>query len=220
VSATDPDQYTFDVSFDLQVLSSQTTEDIASAKPGQVNVSWSAATDGSMTVTNTTPGHTLKMPYEFTRSCIYNRGVRPGCPTLYGFYPADSPVCTVEHPDSGLPGFRLALGVQDPEFSPQGKWCAIAFAQAQFSQVDDDTVLPVSGAQSTTWQGLSASDALLHEADYSALASALAAKPKQWEIEAAAVGGAEKTTRQTPSGCEHRSYVIWSSTPLVCSKPS
>jgi hypothetical protein len=217
MSATTPDQYTFDVSFNLGV-GSTTTANIANAKPGQVNVNWYTPTIGDVTITNTTPGHTLPVPYEFALSCIHVRGVvGSGCPTLYSFYPAGSPVCTAEGPGGGR-GIFLAY----PAFSPSGNWCAVKWANAPFSQVPDGTVVPISGTLTSEWQGQDHHGVLLHEADYSALASALAAKPKHWEIEASTAGGAENTKRtpQTPPGCDSLSYVIWSSTPLVCSKSS
>jgi hypothetical protein len=215
VTVTDPDQYTFDVAFDLQILISWARADIASAKPGQVNVAWGTSTNGNITITNTTLGHTLRMPLDLTNKCIY---YDLSCPRLYGFYPPESPVCTVEVVGTNL-RYADANGGTFHVFTPPGEWCAVAFAEAKFSEVDSETVLPVSGAVSTTWEGLAASSTLLHEADFSALASALAAKPQHWEIEATdPFGGREKSTPQTPPGCNNKFYVIWSSTPLVCSK--
>lgn len=208
-TVTDRDKYSFSVTFDATIVSSSASEDAASAKPGQANVKWSTSARGYFTLTNTTPRHTFPVPDEFTTVCTLSDG---NCPTLYGFYPSSSPVCTVKGADG-----RTGFGTAKPAFGPPGDWCAVAFSDAPFGTLQGygGTVLPVGGTVSTHWEGLSAAGVLGDDGTYPALASTLAVAPNQWAIESPTWTG--ETTPVTPAGCGvDMTFVLWSSSPVVC----
>jgi hypothetical protein len=95
IAVRDRNRYTYNVAFSVTVggaLSVNTTD----AKPGQANVTWAPISDGNLTVTNTTSGHTLPIPDWLSLVCAADAS---RCLSLYGFWPATSPVCTVKTVD-------------------------------------------------------------------------------------------------------------------------
>ncbi|MFF1880168.1 hypothetical protein ACFVVC_01700 [Pseudarthrobacter sp. NPDC058196] len=224
MTVKDKDKYTFTLAFDLTVSSSPLGEDTASAKPGQANVSWSSTAAGTMTLTNTTAGHTLVMPDEFTSLCQIKLA-ETGCPILYGFYPATSPICTVKMADQTGSSYTPGFNVTNPFYHPVGSWCAVAFALAPYSNVPpyNQTVLPIGGASTTQWvpysyRGDGVSGTLYNEADFPALAATTAAPPAQWAIEAGNSLRQEMTpsTPVAPPECQSSSYVIYATTAMTC----
>jgi hypothetical protein len=199
VAVTDSNRYTYAITFDVAIASNP-TEDTASAKPGQANVSWSPLSSGSFTLTNTTDGHTLPIPVEAL--------------SLYGFFPMSSPVCTVGTVDPSGSPTSFAPAAKEPQsyVYPAGKWCMLKYGQASALPVPE---LVAGGTASSTWQSNPITAVLQDEKQYPLLAAALDTGPRMWAALSPTWTGA--TTSYSISGCVNAAdTVFWSSKSLIC----
>jgi hypothetical protein len=214
VTVTNKNRYTYTIAFSVATdgaLSVNTTD----AKPGQAKVSWTPVLDGVLTVTNTTAGHTLPIPDWLYTSCAANAG---HCLSLFSFWPADSPVCTVKIEDPTGHKAYANIGKRN-EYNqifvyPAGQWCMVRYGSAGSLDSSNQT-MPIAGSASTNWKAGQLSAVLQDANDASKLATALAAGPKIWLIASPTWAG--ETTQYSITGCVPAALtVFWSSAPVTC----
>jgi len=213
VSIQNGNNYTYDITFSATVGGAPTVN-TADSKPGQAKVTWSPVLDGSFSITNTTAGHTLPIPDWLALPCTADPN---DCLSLFGFWPATSPVCAVKTVDEGNRAYDNtgdAPVYSDIYIAPAGKWCVIRYGQAG-SLEDPSGKLPLGGSGTSRWGSNEVTMVLLNENDSTKLADAFAAGPKVWVV--ASPTWAQESTKNSLKGCVNAAPTIfWSSGPITC----
>lgn len=224
VSVSSEEGYSFDLAF-TATPESFLTADIPNSNPGEARVTWSPAVSGSMTVTNTTPGHNLPTPLI----------------SVSGFWPISSPVCAAQiygPPGSGFgvaKDYHFAEPQEDSNGLPGGIHPVGApedYCVLNFGRIDEEATrnpVPVGGTKSASWlNGDGKLVVFKSESDYRLVAAALEAGPEVWLVLKTDHGGtvvgydyaglAECPVYNELLGAPDRTAnaMVWSSAPVTC----